>query len=89
MENEISSSVTMVVSLYNYQEVQGSKDMSLLNIFWDAASDVIDAYFIQSELKEIHLTEAEQFETAFYDSLANSTVDSSRCDGVPIGKQVW
>jgi len=64
--------------------------MSFLELIWDAAHDVIDSYFIQSELVEVNLTDAERCETAFYDSLATSAVgEKKHRRSVPIGKQVW
>jgi len=53
-----------------------------------AGSDVIDSYFIMSDLKEINLTQEERTQTAFFDSQAN---DSKRQDNDPrpIGKQVY
>ena len=52
-------------------------------------SDIIDLYFIISDLVDIPLTQAELCETAYYDSLAMNTVESaSNYGNTPIGKLV-
>ena len=54
-----------------------------------AGEDIIDLYFVLSDLKDIDLTEAEQVESACFDSLASAAV--AEHDGntnVPIGKLV-
>ena len=54
-----------------------------------ANEDVIDLYFILSDLVDIDLTEAEKCETAYFDSLASATVSEYTGDsGIPIGKLV-
>ena len=54
-----------------------------------ASEDVIDLYFILSDLVDIELSEAEIHETAFYDAFANEV---GRKDlgkqSIPIGKLV-
>ena len=56
-----------------------------------AGEDIIDLYFVLSDLVDIPITEAEAAETAYFDSLASHTVESHN-DGVdgniPIGKMV-
>jgi hypothetical protein len=56
-----------------------------------ARSDIVDLYFIVSDLVDIPLSEAELCETAYYDALAMHTVDDAghdRYNGVPLGKLV-
>jgi hypothetical protein len=54
-----------------------------------ARQDVIDLYFILSNLVDINLTEAEICKTAYYDALASATVHEHIGDsGIPIGKLV-
>ena len=54
-----------------------------------ASEEVIDLYFIQSDLIDINLTDAEICESDYYDSLANATVCEHKKDNrIPIGKQV-
>ena len=65
--------------------------MSLINWVIDslASEDVIDLYFVMSDLVDLDLTEAEQVESACFDSLASAT--AAEHDGntnVPIGKLV-
>ena len=76
--------------------------MSFFNWMVDsmASEDVIDLYFILSDLVDIELTEAEIYESACYDSLATATVrayDSmaaatvNECQvnsNIPLGKMV-
>ena len=76
--------------------------MSFVNWMIDslANEDVIDLYFIMSDLVDIELTEAEICETACFDSLASATTreynslasstvqQHSRESRIPIGKQV-
>jgi hypothetical protein len=55
------------------------------------SSDIIDLYFIVSDLVDIPLTEAELCETAYFDSLASHTVEgfkTSKSVNIPIGKLV-
>jgi hypothetical protein len=54
-----------------------------------ASEDVIDLYFILSDLVDIELTEAEIYETAHYDAFASATVSEDRKKRkVPLGKLV-
>ena len=54
-----------------------------------ASEDIIDLYFIVSDLIDIPLSEAELAETAFYDSMATSTVNAYQGgSGIPLGKLV-
>ena len=65
--------------------------MSFVNWMIDslASEDVIDLYFILSDLIDINLTEAEMCESACFDSLANATVREHKGDNkIPIGKLV-
>jgi hypothetical protein len=55
-------------------------------------SDIIDLYFILSDLIDIPISEAETCETAYCDSLAIYTVENaqiSKCKKVPLGKLVF
>lgn len=64
--------------------------MSIWDVFQnavDAANDIVDAYFIQSDLKDVYITEAESIATAHYDSMASNTSGGDK--NTPIGKQVW
>ena len=66
--------------------------MSFVNWMIDslASEDVIDLYFILSDLVDINLTEAEMCESACFDSLASATsreYNGEKC--IPIGKQVF
>ncbi len=65
--------------------------MSFINWVIDllASEDVIDLYFILSDLVNIDLTEAEMFESACLDSHASATARESRGESkIPIGKMV-
>jgi hypothetical protein len=56
-----------------------------------ASSDIIDLYFVLSDLADIPLTEAERCETAYFDALATHTVEginASQYESIPIGKLV-
>ena len=56
-----------------------------------ARSDIIDLYFIVSDLVDIPLSEAELCETAYFDALAMHTLDGVNADrsgGIPLGKLV-
>jgi len=66
--------------------------MSFVNWMIDslASEDVIDLYFIMSDLVDINLTEAEKCESAFFDSLANVAAREYHGEKyIPIGKQVF
>ena len=57
-----------------------------------ASSDVIDLYFILSDLVDIPLTEVEKCETAYFDSLATQTVEefnTNQYENIPLGKLVF
>ena len=65
----------------------------LFNWFADrfSSSDIIDLYFILSDLVDIPLSEAERCETAYYDSLAMQTANGTTAKkylNIPLGKQV-
>ena len=65
--------------------------MSFVNWVFDtlANEDVIDLYFILSDMFEINLTEAEIYETAHYDAFASATVQENKRERkVPLGKLV-
>jgi hypothetical protein len=56
-----------------------------------ARSDIIDLYFIVSDLVDIPLTEAEVCQTAYYDALTMHTLNSGAAGtdgGTPLGKLV-
>ena len=54
-----------------------------------AGEDIIDLYFVMSDLIDIDLTEAEIYESASYDSLASSAVNEYQGNGnIPMGKVV-
>ena len=54
--------------------------MSFVNWVIDslASEDVIDLYFILSDLVDINLTEEERCETAYFDALASATVSGQQ-----------
>jgi hypothetical protein len=64
--------------------------MSFVNWVIDslASEDVIDIYFILSDLVDIDLTAEELCETAYFDALATATVNEYNGDRVPLGKLV-
>ena len=66
--------------------------MSFVNWVIDtlASEDVIDLYFILSDLVDINLTEAEICESAYFDALASATVreQGGKNSAVPLGKLV-
>lgn len=65
--------------------------MSFVNWMFDslASEDVIDLYFILSDLVDINLTEAELTESACFDSMASSAAQEHKGESkIPIGKQV-
>jgi len=66
--------------------------MSFVNWVIDslASEDVIDLYFILSDLVDIDLTDAEIAESACFDALANATARDGKFDrNIPLGKQVY
>lgn len=66
--------------------------MSFIHTLIDSlpSEDVIDLYFIMSDLVDINLTDAEICERASLDSLATETLrEYSGEKYVPLGKQVF
>lgn len=66
--------------------------MSFVNWMIDSlvSEDIIDLYFIISDLKTIFQTEAEICESAAFDSMTSATVNERVVDpNIPIGKQVF
>jgi hypothetical protein len=64
---------------------------AFINWFIDsmASEDVIDLYFILTDMVDINLTDAEICQTAYYDALATQTAANVSCDsGTPSGKMV-
>ena len=56
-----------------------------------ASSDIIDLYFVLSDLVDIPLTEAERCETAYFDSLATQMTEGTKASkyaNIPLGKIV-
>ena len=56
-----------------------------------AGEDIIDLYFVLSDLKDFPITEAEATETAYYNSMASNAVNENHNgddDGIPLGKLV-
>ena len=56
-----------------------------------ARSDIIDLYFIVSDLVDIPISETEACETAFFDALATRTVENAQFrqqNKIPLGKLV-
>lgn len=54
----------------------------------DAAHDFVDAYFIQSDMKDINLSAAERSQAAHFDALATDTARNCQATTTPIGKTV-
>jgi hypothetical protein len=54
---------------------------------WNASEEVIDLYFIQSDMKDIEFSEEELYETAQYDAFAEARNKKSK-KRVPLGKLV-
>ena len=66
--------------------------MSFVNLLIDSlpGEDVVDSYFIMSDLVDINLTDVDICERASFDSLASSTVREYNCEKyIPIGQQVF
>jgi hypothetical protein len=66
--------------------------MSFVNLLIDSlpSEDVIDLYFIMSDLVDINLTDSELCECASFDSLASATAREYNGEKyIPIGKQVF
>lgn len=54
-----------------------------------ASKDVIDLYFIWSDLFDVEISDAEACETAYFDTLASNTArDGNGEHNIPIGKRV-
>ena len=53
-------------------------------------SDIIDSYFIETDLKDVHITEHERAETAYYDAKCQHQAGQQHGHyDCPEGKQVW
>ena len=66
--------------------------MSFVNLLIDSlpSEEVIDLYFIMSDLVDINLTDSEMCDRASFDSLASATVREYNGEKyTPIGKQVF
>ena len=67
--------------------------MSLINCVMDRldGGDIIDLYFILSDLKDMNISEREAAETSYLDAQARFTEkqNTGTSPGTPIGKQVW
>lgn len=65
----------------------------LLNWIADtfARSDIVDLYFVVSDLFDIEISEAEICETAYFDAMASSQTQEYQTQGrnVPNGKTVY
>ena len=57
----------------------------------DWFADVIDSFFVESDLVDLNMTEAELCDRAAFDSLATATAKQAQEDDnpVPIGKRVF
>ena len=53
-----------------------------------SSRDIIDLYFVQSDLKNLSLTPGERAEMAAYDQLAQETASKAGNSKIPLGKQV-
>lgn len=66
---------------------------TLLNWIADtfARSDIVDLYFVVSDLFDIEISEAEICETAYFDAMASSQAQEYQTQGrnVPNGKTVY
>jgi len=69
--------------------------MSFANWMIDslASEDVIDLYFILSDLIDVRYTDSEMLEDAALSSLSSAQLDATvedreKCE-IPLGKQVW
>jgi hypothetical protein len=56
-----------------------------------ARSDIIDLYFVVSDLADVHLSEAEICENAYLDAFATQSVDLGHThkESIPLGKRVY
>lgn len=75
----------------DYESTLSEKAETFLN--WAADhitfADVIDLYFIVSDLVDIQISETERCETAYFDAMAMNTIDSAgKYGNIPIGKLV-
>ena len=62
--------------------------MSNFDWFMNAAEDIIDSYFITSELVDIDISESELTEMTHFDSLTSQTADKAGDSDIPLGKLV-
>jgi len=75
--------------------VSGEFDMKIVNWIMDQlndglSGDVVDSYFVQTSLVDLHMTDKELCERAEYDDRCSDAVRGrDRRGRVPIGKQVW
>ena len=61
--------------------------MNILDLLFgrqEISTDVIDSYFVQTDLKDMPLTNDEYWQIRQYDSMA----DKTKMDDRPVGKQV-
>jgi hypothetical protein len=78
----------------NRRNPKGNKNMStFINWVIDtlASEDVIDLYFILTDLVDIPISEAEQCETAYFDAMASAATvqaNSGQNNCTPLGKLV-
>lgn len=69
--------------------------MGFVNWMFDslASEDVIDLYFILSDLVDINITPAERAQSNYYDSLAMQTIAEAahheQQSKIPLGKRVY
>ena len=62
--------------------------MSNFDWFMNATEDIIDSYFITSELVDIDISESELTEMTHFDSPASQTADNAGDSDIPLGKLV-
>jgi hypothetical protein len=74
---------------------KGERVMTEMLLNWVAdtlaRSDIIDLYFIVSDLIDIPISEAEACETAYFDAMATHTIESDqniKSKRIPLGKLV-
>lgn len=66
--------------------------MSFINWVIDAlaSEDVIDLYFILSDLVDVPISDDEAYETAYFDAKARHTAHNHKGDdNIPMGKRVY
>ena len=64
--------------------------MKLIDWVIETKNEIIDAFFIQSDLVDVNLTDAEITERATLDELTNETLKRARNDNsCPLGKRVF